>query len=115
MIASSVFGSSNIFQTSSRDAATSAAPSNVPTFKEQGYDIVDQVWRGIAVRADTPKDVVAAIQAAVDKVESSQKWLDFQKQEKQENINLAEPAFTKLAKGELEGQTKFLKSIGMIK
>lgn len=88
---------------------------NVPTFKEQGYDIVDAVWRGIAVRGGTPDQIVTTIQAAVDKVEASQKWLTFQKQQKQENINLSEAAFTKLAEHQLTGQTAFLKSIGLIK
>lgn len=87
---------------------------DVPTFKEQGYDIVDSVWRGIAVHGQTPDDIVAEIQKAVDKVEASQDWLDFQNREKQENINLAEEAYTDLVKRQLAQQTEFLKSIGLV-
>lgn len=87
---------------------------DVPTFKEQGFDIVDSVWRGIAVHGQTPDDIVAEIQKAVDKVEASQTWLDFQAREKQENINLAEDAYTDLVKRQLSQQTDFLKSIGLV-
>jgi putative tricarboxylic transport membrane protein len=87
----------------------------VPTFKEQGYDIVDNIWRGVAVNGKTPDDVVAKIQQAIDKVEASQAWIDFQKREKQENINLGEQAYTELVKRQLSNQTEFLKSVGLIK
>jgi len=88
---------------------------NVPTFKEQGYDIVDSIWRGVAVHGKTPDDVVAKIQVAIDKVEASQDWLDFQSREKQENINLGEQAFTQLVNRQLANQTEFLKSVGLVK
>jgi len=87
----------------------------VPTFKEQGYDIVDSIWRGVAVHGKTPDDVVAKIQEAIDKVEASQDWLDFQSREKQENINLGEQAFTQLVNRQLANQTEFLKSVGLVK
>ncbi len=41
---------------------------NVPTAKEQGYDVNVVMWRGIAVPAGTPKDVVARLQSAVQAV-----------------------------------------------
>jgi tripartite-type tricarboxylate transporter receptor subunit TctC len=41
---------------------------NVPTAKEQGFDINVVMWRGIAVPAGTPKDVVARLQKAVQAV-----------------------------------------------
>jgi putative tricarboxylic transport membrane protein len=87
---------------------------DVPTFKEQGYDIVDSIWRGVAVHGKTPDDIVGKIQAAIDKVEASQEWLAFQKREKQENINLGEEPFTKLVNRQLAGQTEFLKSVGLL-
>ncbi|WP_414472660.1 Bug family tripartite tricarboxylate transporter substrate binding protein [Microvirga sp. M2] len=87
---------------------------NVPTFKEQGYDIVDSVWRGIAVHGKTPDDVMGKIQEAIDKVEASQDWLEFQKREKQENINLGEQAYTQLVQRQLATQGEFLKSVGLI-
>ena len=31
---------------------------DVPTFKEQGYDVVEAIWRGVMVKAETPRTVV---------------------------------------------------------
>ncbi len=31
---------------------------DVPTFKEQGYDVVASIWRSIMVKAGTPKEVI---------------------------------------------------------
>ena len=38
---------------------------HVPTAKEQGFDVSMVMWRGIAVPAGTPKDVIARLQSAV--------------------------------------------------
>lgn len=44
---------------------------NVPTAKEQGFDVNVVMWRGIAVPAGTPKDVVVRLQGAVQTVVAS--------------------------------------------
>ena len=44
---------------------------NVPTAKEQGYDVNVVMWRGISVPAGTPKDVIARLQGAVQAVVAS--------------------------------------------
>jgi tripartite-type tricarboxylate transporter receptor subunit TctC len=41
---------------------------NVPTAKEQGYDVNVVMWRGISVPAGTPKDVIARLQGAIEAV-----------------------------------------------
>ena len=38
---------------------------HVPTAKEQGFDVRMVMWRGIAVPAGTPKEVIARLQTAV--------------------------------------------------
>jgi tripartite-type tricarboxylate transporter receptor subunit TctC len=43
----------------------------VPTAKEQGFDVKVVMWRGIAVPAGTPKEVVARLQGAVQTVVAS--------------------------------------------
>lgn len=88
---------------------------DVPTFKEQGFDIVDSVWRGAAVKGETPDHIVDAIQTALDKVIASEDWISFQEREKQDNLNLKEAEFTAMAASQLEGQREFLRSIGLIK
>jgi len=41
---------------------------NVPTFQEQGYDVVEAIYRGVLVPADTPDDVVETLAAGFDTV-----------------------------------------------
>lgn len=88
---------------------------DVPTFKEQGYDIEGAVWRGIAVKAGTPDAVVDSIQAAVDKVSASADWKEFQTKQFQDSPDWKEEEFTKRAQKDLEQQTEFLKASGYIK
>jgi tripartite-type tricarboxylate transporter receptor subunit TctC len=40
---------------------------NVPTAKEQGYDVDVVMWRGITVPKGTPKEVVAILESAIKK------------------------------------------------
>src|SRR5215831_4014871 len=45
--------------------------ADVPTAREQGYDVALEAWRGIAVPKGTPQSVVARLEAAIrDTVES---------------------------------------------
>lgn len=41
---------------------------DVPTFQELGYDVVEAIYRGVLVPADTPDDVVATLAEAFDDV-----------------------------------------------
>ena len=85
---------------------------DVPTFKELGYDIEGAVWRGIAVKAGTPDDVVESIQAAVDKVTASADWKKFQTEQFQDSPDWKEEEFTKRAESDLVNQLEFLKANG---
>jgi tripartite-type tricarboxylate transporter receptor subunit TctC len=44
---------------------------DVPTAREQGFDVSLEAWRGIAVPKGTPKPVIAALEAAVRKTVES--------------------------------------------
>ena len=43
---------------------------DVPTFKEQGYDVVATIWRGIMVKSGTPKPIIDTLISAIDKVQA---------------------------------------------
>lgn len=87
---------------------------DAPTFKEQGYDLDGAIWRGIAVKAGTPDDVVASIQTAVDKVTASPEWKKFQEEQLQDSPNWGEEEFTQRVKKDLTEQSEFLKSAGFV-
>jgi tripartite-type tricarboxylate transporter receptor subunit TctC len=44
---------------------------NVPTAREQGFDVTLEAWRGIAAPKGTPKPVIAALEAAIKKTVES--------------------------------------------
>jgi tripartite-type tricarboxylate transporter receptor subunit TctC len=56
--------------TSRRDPAL----PDVPTAKEQGFDVSVEAWRGIAVPHGTPKEVVDTLQAAIRKTALSEEF-----------------------------------------
>ncbi|MGZ5034654.1 MAG: tripartite tricarboxylate transporter substrate-binding protein, partial [Usitatibacter sp.] len=46
---------------------------DVPTAREQGFDVSLEAWRGIAVPHGTPRPVIAALEAAIRRtVESAE-------------------------------------------
>ena len=87
---------------------------DAPTFKEQGFDLEGAIWRGIAVKAGTPDDAVAAIQSAIDKVTASAEWKTFQQEQFQDSPDWAEAEFTERVQKDLAEQTEFLKAAGFV-
>jgi tripartite-type tricarboxylate transporter receptor subunit TctC len=61
-------------------AVTSAARlpvmPDVPTAKEQGFDVDAVLWRGIAAPKGTPKEAIAALEGAIKKVVNSPEFKD---------------------------------------
>lgn len=48
---------------------------DVPTAREQGFEVSLEAWRGIAVPKGTPKPVIAALEAAIKKTVESQGFI----------------------------------------
>jgi tripartite-type tricarboxylate transporter receptor subunit TctC len=51
--------------------------SDVPTFKEQGFDLFLEQWRGISVTKGTPKPILDRLEGAFLKVAKSAEWSDY--------------------------------------
>lgn len=51
--------------------------SDVPTFKEEGYDIVSGTYRGIALPKDTPDEIVQILSEAIAEAVESEKFINF--------------------------------------
>ncbi|WP_316976922.1 tripartite tricarboxylate transporter substrate binding protein [Shumkonia mesophila] len=88
---------------------------DVPTFKEQGFDLVDMIWRGVALKAGTPEPIVAEIQKALDKVEASAEWQAYMKDEFQENPGYRDDAFRQKVEKEIVEQRAYLEKAGFLK
>lgn len=46
----------------------------VPTYREKGWDVVRYQWRGIMVKAGTPKPIVDRLASAIQKAQQTQEW-----------------------------------------
>lgn len=87
----------------------------VPTMTEQGYDIVEYLWRGIMVKKGTPPEVIDAINAATDKAIQSNSWRTAMMNRCQERLNLSSQQLTEKSVRELDERKAFLTSIGVLK
>ena len=88
---------------------------NVPTFKEQGFDVVESIWRGVMVKSGTPATVLATLTTAFDHIEASAEWQRFMQLNMQSPLNLDTGHMQALFRGEVTSRREFLKSIGVAK
>ena len=52
----------------------------VPTYREKGWDVVRYQWRGVMVRAGTPRPVIDRLVAAIQKAQQMPEWKAYLKQ-----------------------------------
>jgi putative tricarboxylic transport membrane protein len=88
---------------------------DVPTFKEQGIDLVLTNWRSVVGApgiTDAQKKVLAEL---VDKLAKSKTWKDILKQKGWDDAYLAGDAFVKFLADEQTRVSNVLKSVGLVK
>ena len=88
---------------------------NVPTFKEQGYDVVEQIWRSVMVRAGTPKTVLDTLMSATEKMKATKQWQDFSTLNMQSSMNISLDAMQTRVRAEIASNREFLTSAGLRK
>jgi tripartite-type tricarboxylate transporter receptor subunit TctC len=88
---------------------------DVPTFKEQGYDLVENIWRSVMLKHDTPPDVVAKLAQAIKAVEAKPEWKKFMVENGQSPMNLSVEKMQKYVADEIQSRRKFLKAISLIR
>ncbi|MBS0318972.1 MAG: tripartite tricarboxylate transporter substrate binding protein [Proteobacteria bacterium] len=86
---------------------------DVPTFKEQGFDVVESIWRGVMVKAGTPPDVLATLNAAFDRIEASAEWQKFMQTNMQSPLHKSTADMQAQFRDEVTSRHAFLKSIGV--
>jgi tripartite-type tricarboxylate transporter receptor subunit TctC len=84
---------------------------DVPTYREQGIDVVEEIWRGLMVRKGTPTAVVTTLNAALDRMEASPKWKAFMVDNKQSPMNLTTEQMQKLVEEEVRSRRQFMRQI----
>jgi putative tricarboxylic transport membrane protein len=87
----------------------------VPTFKEQGYDVVEEIWRGVMVKAGTPAPVRDALMAALTKIKQSDEWKEFSKLNLQSQVDISLDAMQQKVRREVASDHAFLENSGLLK
>ena len=82
----------------------------IPTFKEQGFDVVETIWRGVMVKAGTPRSVIDTLTAAIETVKQTQEWKDFSRLTLQSPVDVSLANMQKLVVDEINSDRTFLKS-----
>jgi putative tricarboxylic transport membrane protein len=88
---------------------------NIPTFKEQGYNVVESIWRGTMVKAGTPKPAIDTLLAAEKKVAATDEWQKFMKTNYQLPLTVSLDGMQKQVRDEVAARRQFLKDNGFIK
>jgi tripartite-type tricarboxylate transporter receptor subunit TctC len=88
---------------------------NVPTAREQKLNVALELWRGIAVPKGTPKQVVAALEAAIRKTAASKDFVEGCKKLGARPAFLSAAEFGKVIAKEDGEIAKMMASLGMKK
>lgn len=84
---------------------------DVPTFKEQGFDVVETLWRGVMVAKGTPAPVVDRLVAELKAVEKSPTWKRFMQDNRQDDLPMEQADFQAFVAEEVKHRRTFLASI----
>jgi putative tricarboxylic transport membrane protein len=87
---------------------------DVPTFKEQGYDVVEAIWRGVMVKAETPRTVVDALVSAIETVKQTQEWKDVARTNLKSPVSISLDEMQRRVADEVSTYRDFLKSSGLL-
>ena len=87
---------------------------DVPTFKEQGYDLEYYFWVGIFAPKGTPEPVVKTLRTVLDKAAHSQKFIDAIANLGQELAYMDQPEFEKFWAADAKRQEDAINSIGRV-
>ncbi len=88
---------------------------DVPTFKEQGIDLVIANWRSVVAAPGITPAQTKALSDAIDKMVKSATWKDILKQKGWDDAYLPADAFAKFLKEEQARVNEVLKSVGLVK
>lgn len=88
---------------------------DVPTFKEQGYDVVEEIWRSMMVKAGTPQPVLGTLIAALDKMKTTKQWQDFSTLNLQSAMTISLEGMQARVRAEIASNREFLIAAGLRK
>ena len=87
---------------------------DVPTFKEQGYDLEYYFWVGIFAPKGTPEPIVKTLRSGLDKAAHSEQFLTAMKNLGQELAYMDQPEFAKFWAADAKKMEDAIQSIGRV-
>jgi tripartite-type tricarboxylate transporter receptor subunit TctC len=87
---------------------------DVPTFKEQGYDLEYYFWVGIFAPKGTPDPVIKVLRSGIDKAAHSQDFLETMNNLGQDLAYMDQPEFAKFWAADAKRQEDAINSIGRV-
>jgi tripartite-type tricarboxylate transporter receptor subunit TctC len=87
----------------------------VPTFKEQGFNVVETIWRSVMLKAGTPQPVIDTLISSIDKMKQTQEWKNFSRLNLQSSIEISLPDMQNMVAKEIASDRAFLESSGFLK
>ena len=94
-----------------------ASLPDVPTYAELGYsDALDSIWmwRGYAVKAGTPDDMIAWFQDLCDKISADPEWIEYMEGQQLAVRTDRTEDFTQIVEDEVNSTIEVLKSVEQI-
>ena len=86
---------------------------DAPTFREQGYDVVASIWRGVMLKAGTPQPVIDTLTAAIEKIKKTEEWKKFSRLATQSEVDISLADMQQKVRQEMADDGAFLKSAGL--
>ena len=87
---------------------------DVPTLKEQGYDVHAGGFRGFVAPAGVPREVVALWETTLAKVHKSPGWQKYMKRNMYEDLYLNAEDMTRWLVSEQADYARFLTEVGLV-
>jgi putative tricarboxylic transport membrane protein len=86
---------------------------NVPTLKEQGYDVQAGAMRGFVAPVGIPRDAAKVLEDTLAKVHKSTAWRDYMAKNMYEDVYMNAEEFSKWLASQQVEMREFLAEIGL--
>ena len=87
---------------------------DVPTLKDQGYDVHAGGFRGFVAPAGVPREVVALWETTLAKEQKSPGWQEYMKRNMYEDLYLNAEDMTRWLVSEQADYARFLTEVGLV-
>jgi tripartite-type tricarboxylate transporter receptor subunit TctC len=88
---------------------------DVPTFREQGYDVVEEIWRGVMMKRGTPQPIVDALSSTITTIKQTDEWRAFSRLNLQSQVDVSLDQMQQKVRDEITADRAFLEHSGLLK